>query len=149
MTAFDTLLNAFVTVVSAGPALSANIYADRDVSDDALPEGQATALVLNLSDADPQPVGGIAGNPVDWTTTVVITCLARVHGSSARGAVNTLASAVYARIAANPALGTGPGSGVFAGEPRIDWQFERAAARFAAATLTYTVQHRTTSLTLE
>ena len=46
------------------------------------------------------------------------------------------------------ALAIAAASGVFIGEPRLDWAVERAATRQACATLTYSVQHRTTSQTL-
>jgi hypothetical protein len=56
---------------------------------------------------------------------------------------------VYQRLATTPDLGLDPQKGVFIGEPRIDWTSQRAETRLAAATLVYSVAHRTTSATLD
>ena len=40
-------------------------------------------------------------------------------------------------------ISVGLGSGVFIGEPAIEWATEQAATRLAITTLTYTVSHRT------
>ena len=116
---------------------------------DALPASYTDAIVINLQNADPEQLGGILGNPVDWVTTVTVRCMASATGATARTAAGTLASAAYARLATDPTLGIATASGVHIGEPAIGWELGQAATRFCACTLTYSVRHRTTSLTLE
>lgn len=148
MSAFDTLIAAFAAKLSAATAISARIVTDLD-DQDALPAGYTDAIVINLQNADPEQVGGILGNPVDWVTTVTVRCMASATGATARTAAGTLASAAYARLATDPTLGIATASGVHIGEPAIGWDLGQAATRFCACTLTYSVRHRTTSLTLE
>ena len=148
MSAFDTLIAAFSAKLAAATAISTRIVTDLD-DQDALPASYTDAIVINLQNADPEQVGGILGNPVDWVTTVTVRCMASATGATARTAAGTLASAAYARLATDPTLGIATASGVHIGEPAIGWDLGQAATRFCACTLTYSVRHRTTSLTLE
>ena len=148
MSAFDTLIAAFAAKLAAATAISTRIVTDLD-DQDALPASYTDAIVINLQNADPEQVGGILGNPVDWVTTVTVRCMASATGATARTAAGTLAAAAYARLAADPTLGIAAASGVHIGEPAIGWDLGQAATRFCACTLTYSVRHRTTSLTLE
>lgn len=148
MSAFDTLIAAFAAKLAAATAISTRIVTDLD-DQDALPASYTDAIVINLQNADPEQVGGILGNPVDWVTTVTVRCMASATGATARTAAGTLASAAYARLATDPTLGISTASGVHIGEPAIGWELGQAATRFCACTLTYSVRHRTTSLTLE
>lgn len=145
-TAFDDLADAFATVLGNSPAVCAVIEQD-DVQP--LPAADTTAITVTLGDSIPDQLGGINGNPVDWITTVSVNCMASALASSARAAAHTLAAAAYARLAADPAVGTSAGAGVFIGEPEIRRQFDRTERRFALCSLVYSVRHRTTSLTLE
>lgn len=146
-TAFDDLINGFVAQLSAGTPVCEHIETDED--SDPLPEGRATTVCIALGAAQPQQLGGLDGNPIDWVTEVQVRCYATVNGTSARPAANALAAAVYARLAATPDLGLDPQKGVFIGTPRIDWLTQRAETRLAAATLVYSVAHRTTFATLD
>lgn len=148
MSAFDTLIAAFAAQLAVATAITTRIVTDLD-DQDALPASYTDAIVINLQNADPEQVGGILGNPVDWVTTVAVRCMASATGATARTAAGTLASAAYARLATDPTLGIAAGSGVHIGEPAIAWDLGQAATRFCACTLTYSVRHRTTSLTLE
>lgn len=148
MSAFDTLIAAFASKLAEATAITTRIVTDLD-DQDALPASYTDAIVINLQNADPEQVGGILGNPVDWVTTVTVRCMASATGSTARTAAGTLASAAYARLATDPTLGIATASGVHIGEPAIGWDLGQAATRFCACTLTYSVRHRTTSLTLE
>jgi hypothetical protein len=148
MSAFDTLIAAFAAKLAAATAISTRIVTDLD-DQDALPASYTDAIVINLQNADPEQLGGILGNPVDWVTTVTVRCMASATGATARTAAGTLASAAYARLATDPTLGIATASGVHIGEPAIGWELGQAATRFCACTLTYSVRHRTTSLTLE
>ena len=148
MSAFDTLIAAFAAKLAVATAISTRIVTDLDDLD-ALPASYTDAIVINLQNADPEQLGGILGNPVDWVTTVTVRCMASATGATARTAAGTLASAAYARLATDPTLGIATASGVHIGEPAIGWELGQAATRFCACTLTYSVRHRTTSLTLE
>lgn len=143
MTAFDALVDAIVDVLSAGTPVSATILTDEA---EPVADGAQTAIVVVLGDAVPQQLGGITGNPVDWLTEVQVRCMARAAATSARPAASALAAAAYARLAADPSVGL---EDAFIGEPTIRWEVEKSATRLALCTLIYTVQHRTTSLTLE
>lgn len=146
-TVFDDLINGFVAQLSAGTPVCDFIETDED--SDPLPAGRLASITVTLGAAQPQQLGGIAGQPVDWVTEVALRCFAASTGTSARPAANALAASVYQRLAAAPDLGLDPAKGVFIGEPRIDWTSQRAETRLAAATLVYSVAHRTTFATLD
>lgn len=148
MSAFDTLIDAFATKLGEATAVCARIVKDLD-DQEALPASYTNAIVINLQNADPQQLGDIRGNPVDWITNVTVKCMASATATSARPAAGALAASAYARLSSDPALGIAAGSGVYIGEPSISWELGQAATRFCACTLTYSVRHRTTSLTLE
>lgn len=137
--AFDAIIDAFASQLAAAPAVSARI--EKDPESDPLPEGTTEAIHIVLGSAQPMPMGGIAGAPVDWTTEIHVKCFAGAKATSARPAANTLANAAYTRLAAAPDIGLGVG--IFIGEPRIEWASEQRDTRLAATTLIYTVTHRT------
>lgn len=146
-TAFDDLISAFVAQLSAGTPVCDHIETDED--SDPLPAGRTASITVTLGAAQPQQLGGLAGQPVDWLTEVALRCFAATNGTSARPAASALAAAVYARLAGTPGLGLDPAKGVFIGEPRIEWASQRTETRLASTTLTYSVSHRTTSATLD
>lgn len=146
-TAFDNLVAGFVAKLSAATAVCPNIDTDGDA--EPLPAGRTTSILVLLGHAEPVQLGGLQGNPVDWVTEVAVKCFATAQGTSARPAANTLAGAAYARLALDPSLGIAAAAGVFIGEPAIDFETDQAANRVACTTLTYSVRHRTTSLTLD
>lgn len=137
--AFDSIITGFVTQLNAGTPVCPFVETDED--ENPIPEGRATSILVTMGSAEPQALGGIHGNPVDWLTEVRVRCVASANATSARPAANTLANAAYTRLAAAPDLGLGDGTHI--GQPRIEWDVERAATRLAAATLVYTVSHRT------
>lgn len=144
--AFDVLADAFATVLGQSPAVSSNIEQD-DVLP--LPAADTTGITIVLGGSQAEHLGGIQGNPVDWITEVSVHCMASALATTARPGAHTLAGAAYARLAADPSLGTGDAAGVHIGEPEVRRQFDRTERRFALVTLVYSVRHRTTSLTLE
>lgn len=145
-TAFDDLADAFASVLGQSPAVCAVIEQD-DVQP--LAAADTTAITIVLGDSQPEQLGGILGNPVDWITEVSVHCMASALAANARPAAHTLAAAAYARLATDPSLGLADSAGVHIGEPLVRRQFERAERRFALVTLVYSVRHRTTSLNLE
>ncbi len=141
-TAFDAIEDAFASKLSAATPVCANILVDQA---DPLPADYTSAVNIIPVGADPQQLGAITGNPVDWLTQIHVKCYANANATSPRPAANALAGAVYARLAADPSLGI---AGVFIGEPTLSWEFDQATTRMAICILAYSVQHRTSSLTL-
>lgn len=146
-TAFDQLIDGFAALLASGTPVCDHIETDSDA--DPLPKGRETSISITLGTAQPQLMGGLAGNPVDWITDITVRCFASAKTTSARPAANALAAAAYARLAATPGLGIDSAKGVFIGEPRIDWDLERAETRLASAALVYSVTHRTSNSTLD
>lgn len=142
--AFDSLVAGFTALLGQPTAVCP--YIETDADSEPLPAGRNQSILVTLDNAQPQQLGGLAGNPVDWQTEVHVKCFASANATSARPAANTLANAAYTRLATDPGLGLGVG--IFIGEPRIEWQTEQATTRLAVATLIYTVQHRTTGSSL-
>jgi hypothetical protein len=140
-TAFDSIVAGFVTLLTSATPVCPFVETDADA--EPLPAGRTASILVTLGAAQAQQLGGVAGNPVDWSTEVHVKCFASANATSARPAANTLANAAYTRLATDPGLGLGVG--VFIGEPRIEWETDQAATRLATATLTYTVTHRTTN----
>lgn len=141
--AFDSLVAGFVALLSSSTPVCPFIEADAEA--EPLPAGRTASVLVALGNAQPSALA-MSGAPVDWLTDVSVKCFASAVATSARPAANTLANAVYTRLATDPSLGLG--DSVYIGEPRIDWDSEQSATRMAVATLTYTVSHRTTSGTL-
>ncbi len=137
--AFDDLVAGFVTSLTS--VIPVCTFVETDPDAEPLPSGRTTSILITLGAAQPQQLGGIAGNPVDWATEVNVKCFASANATSARPAANTLANAAYTRLATDPSVGLG--ASVFIGEPRIEWEAEQAATRLATTTLIYTVSHRT------
>lgn len=146
-TAFDDLLGAFQARLQAATAVCANVELDDDA--EPLPAGRSESVLITLGSADPQPLGGIEGNPIDWLTQINVHCFAANAGSSARPAVNALAKKVYERLAADKAVGLAADTGTYIGEPQFTWETDKADRRYARCTLSYRVQHRTVNLSLE
>lgn len=146
-TIFDLIADGIKTVLAAATAVSSDIEVD-EYDEDPVALASADAVRILLDASTPQQLGGVNGNPVDWVTVVQVHCLARADGASARAAANTLAKNAYAKLAADQALAISAASGVYIGEPTIQWATARAASRFARATLTYSVRHRTSGLAI-
>ena len=138
--AFDSIVEGFVTLLTTATPVCP--FVETDAETEPLPAGRTASILVTLGVAQPQQLGGIAGNPVDWATEVSVKCFASANATSARPAANTLANAAYTRLATDPSVGQGVS--VFIGEPRIEWGAEQAATRLATTTLIYTVTHRTT-----
>lgn len=144
MSAFDTLLDAFVSTLNTPTPVCAHIETDGDT--DPLPAGRTASIIVELGGSQSTQLGGLSGNPVDWATQIHVKCFASATAASARPAANALASAAYSRLSADPGLGLG--ASVFIGEPQIAWDAAQVANRICCASLTYTVSHRTTGGTL-
>lgn len=142
-TVFDDIIAAFKTVLQQSPAVCTVVETD-DV--DEVPEDVAQAVHVELDNANPQQLGGIQGNPVEWEVRVRVGLYVRKSGASARPDLSVLLATVYARLAANTNLGLG--DRVFIGEPTVDWSAARLAQRLNECDLYYPVRCRTSGMTL-
>ena len=142
-TAFDALLDAFVSKLEASPAVSTTVIADSD-EEVPIPSSKSDAVNVSLVQSDPTEIA-MLGLPVDWSTEIKVECYAQAAAASARTAVNALVLAAYAKPAADTSVGI---PGVSIGQPRIEWSGFKGEKRVACASLTYLVTHQTANLTL-
>jgi hypothetical protein len=142
MSAFSSITTALIAVLSAEPALSANIFRARDR---AMAEEYATAINVQCDGATPSD-GAIAGAPVDWASTFSIECYARSAAASGDLAVDPLLDGVYARLAADTTLGGLVG---YIGSPRLEFEYDAQGMKTGWVRMTYQIEHGTSNLTLE
>lgn len=142
MSAFCDITGAFIAVLGAVPAVSANIFRARDR---AIADDQADAINVQFDGADPS-TGAMFGAPVDWRSRVTVECYARSSAVSGDLAVDPLLSAVYSRLAANSTLG---GKADDIGAPTIEAEYDAQGQKTGWVRMTYSVLHRTNNLTLE
>lgn len=140
-TAFSAITGAFLVALSSAPAVSASIYRARDRE---LPEARGDAVNVVFEAAEPAP-GAIAGAPVDWRTRIAVECYCRTSASSADLAMDPLLEKIFARLAADMTLG---GLVDDIGYPAIEADYDSQGQKTGWMRLTYTVQHRTSNLTL-
>lgn len=142
-TVFDAIAYAFKSVLESGTPVCNVIELDES---EEIADGLAEAVAITPASAVPDRVGGIEGNPVEWSYRVRLELYASARGASARVAANDLFTRVYARLAADPSLGLG--AGVYIGDPAVDWSQIRRVKRYACCDLYYTVRCRTGGATL-
>lgn len=142
MTAFADITAAFVAVLSAAPAVSANIFRARDR---VIAEDQANAINVQFDGATPY-AGAMSGAPIDWESKISVECYARTTATSGDLAVDPLLSAAYARLAADSTLG---GTVADIGAPQIEAEYDAQGQKTGWVRMTYTVSHRTSLLTLD
>jgi hypothetical protein len=142
MTAFADITAAFIAALSTAPAVSANIFRARDRT---IAENQATALNVQFDGSEPY-AGAMHGAPVDWISKISVECYARSSVTSGDLAVDPLLSAAYARLAADTTLG---GRVADIGAPNILTEYDSQGQKTGWVRMTYSVQHRTSHLTLD
>lgn len=145
MTIFAQVMTAMQAQLQAAPAVCAFVELDED--EEPIPQDRTEEVLIAQGGARPLPLGGIAGNPVDWGTTISVHCMAVAKAATALPAAHTLAGKVYARLSATPDLGLG--ERVYLGEPELRVDTERGELRRARVTLSYTLDLRTQNSTLE
>lgn len=143
-TVFDDVLDSFQSVLQAAPAVAAVVDVDEV---DTIPEEVSEAIQISPAVGNPQRVGGIEGQPVEWQFGVRVAVYARLTGASARTTANTLMAQAYARLAVNTDLGLG--ASVYIGDPVVNWAAARHAQHFQCVELLYTVRCRTEAFSLE
>lgn len=143
MTAFLAVTDAVRDALLAAPALAGgNVNRGRNVP---LAASATAGIDVGIGAAQAQPLG-LAGQTLQWETTVIVTCKARATaGTDAEAAVDPLLSSTWARLLAM----TAP-AGVVAMtlEPSVRWDVEEADHPLAAASLALRITHLTTTDTL-
>lgn len=107
-------------------------------------EGECVSVELLGSDPDDNL---LYASPVEWDTTIAITCVSRGDQRTAGGrASRALHSLVHTRLMADPSLGDRVS---YLSPPRLQFESRVLGTRMGAVTATYTVKHRTPFNTLE
>jgi hypothetical protein len=139
VSAFLDLRDAVIAALSAAPALAGGRIST--APSDALPESQPTDIVVTLADSARGDATSIAGQPIDWVTTVRVLCRARASASGdAMAVADALFASAWERVAAMPLPAGVMDRGA---EPEV--LFDTAAGEWSVATVEFTVQfaHRT------
>lgn len=142
-TIFSQIIGAIVTELGSATAVSAQIHRSRvrPASSD-----WTTMVVVRPTEANFERFS-VNGAVLNVDTTIAVECYARtISGTAPDVAVDTLLSAVYARLAANPTL-SGLVSDLVA--QTLTYDFDADGEPTVCATLTYTALHRAQNLTLE
>lgn len=141
-TAFSGIAAKFVTTLSAAPAVSSNIFRQRERPFTAeMDDG----VNVQFDAAMPSP-GAINGAPVDWRTRISVECHSRSSTTSGDLAVDALVQTIYARMAADTTLG---GLVDDIGVPLIEAECDALGQKTGMVRMTYMVLHRTSNLSLE
>ena len=132
--------DAVAALLQAAPALAGGrVFENRDYK---LAADAASGVWVFRDDSTPAR-GPLMVSPIDWTTRVRVVVKARTSGGvSAETAADALATEAYARVMAQPQLGS-LASDLEAGQ--IVWQQDEIETSVAMCELEFFVQHRTTS----
>lgn len=141
-TAFFKITSALIALLNQAPAVSANIYRARDRH---VPEQNATALNVQFEKGFPER-GAITGAPIDWKSKFTIECYARSKTADGDESVDPLMLAVFARLAANPTLGSLVSD---IGAPYIEAEYGADGTKTGWVRMTYPIEHRTQNSSLE
>ena len=141
-TAFNNIVTAMVTALSASPAVSPHIFRARTKP---MAAEWTSAIVVRVQSAEMDPLA-LFGAPINVDTTVVIECYARSTTLAPDQAVDQVLQSAYARLAADPTLGGLVGD---CNLQSINYDFDQEQERMGAALLTCVVKHRIQSSTLE
>lgn len=141
-TAFSAIAAKFVTTLNNAPAVSENIFRQRERP---FAAEHTDGVNVQFDGAIPER-GAIFGAPVDWKTRISVECYKRSATTSGDLAVDDLVLAVYARLAQDVTLG---GLVQDIGEPYIEADCDALGQKTGLVKLTYMVEHRTSNLSLE
>lgn len=143
MSMVNTAVTAIMAALSAGPAVAAQI--DR-VRLRPLAKAVTQAVSVRPLKAEVSDLSLAPGYPVSWNTSVAVECYVKsVAGTAPDVAVDSLVSAVYARLMADITLG----GSVIAMQPiQIDYDFDVDGEQTTCATLAFNVRQRANDATL-
>ena len=143
-TAHLAIRNAVAALLTAPPALAGGfVQAGRAFP---LPTDKTQGIYVRLQ-ASPGQQPFVGDGRTDWSTTLLITCVARGDaGVDGETAVDGLLYDTYARLAAAAPPANADGLVVV---PGLDWDVDEADTTLGAATFRIQVQHRTASGSLD
>lgn len=145
MNAHDSIINAILAALRQSPALAAGRI-EEEGSIDALPESAAEAITVDFVASRPSEIL-LSGAPVDWSTRVRISCMARHDGMTAAGrSSRALHAQVYQRLMADPTLG---GVCYHIVPPQLTSEGALIGSRLGLLHADYVIQHRSNGTTLD
>ena len=134
----NTAVTAIMASLTAGPAVAAQI--DR-VRLRPLAKAVTQAVSVRPLKASANEETDYEGNPISWTTSLAVECYAKsVAGTAPDVAIDSLVSAVYARLMADPTLG---GVVTALAPVQIDYDFDVDGEQTSCATFVFTALHNT------
>lgn len=141
MTHHDALVNFALEVLRLpAPVVAPPGLVDEEIGLQDIGEGVDEAVGVELARSEPDDVT-VEGNPVDWTTRLVVTAFARNDertpaGRRSRG-VHALA---HERLMADPTFG---GRVFYVSPPSLAFEGRATDTRLGVTTAVYTLRHRT------
>lgn len=141
-TQFAAAVSGIKALLEGAPAVCAHVERGRTLP---LPADWNEMVNIRLDTSTREPVA-IYGAPQDWETEIQIVCHARAKNATPDELIDALVLAVANRIEPNKGLGN---LAMDFNLIRIDWDFSENGDNTAAATLNYTLQHRTAAQSLE
>lgn len=139
--AFALVQAGLLAALAAAPALAGGRISTNRLHP--IPQGQASAIVLRLDQAEGQEY---ALGSVDWSARYTVECYTRVPpGADPVVAVDGLLCGAWERLNALDPATLGANVAV---SPRIDWQVDDADTGLVCAVIQITAQHRTALETL-
>ena len=143
MTAFADLLTRVKAALAQAPALAGGFVSTNRLRP--IPAGQSTAIVLRMQRA---PGTEFVLGAIDWRTSLAVECYARATDAATDPftEADQLLGQVWSRLAT---MTTEDLQADIALNPQIDWQFDDGETNMACAILSLTMQHRTTTTSLD
>ena len=144
-TAFAAIVSAIVANLNAATPVCAHVYRNLQRP---LPDSVTTAVVVRQGVPTTEN-NQMSGYPIEWVTPIVVECYARTSSTTPDLAVDDLLQATYTRLLADQTLG-----GVLSDQlmginiTGLHFGFDADTEKFACATLTLEVRHRTNGTTL-
>ncbi|MBY0243184.1 MAG: hypothetical protein K2X55_28150 [Burkholderiaceae bacterium] len=140
-TAFLGITEAIVAVLTAQLGNQVRIT---QADDRPIPDREVEAVNVQFNAGVPE--GALLGAPVDWNSRFTIDLYARTTTQTPDVAIDQLLFRVHSAIAADPSLG---GAATDTGTPVIEAEYSSDGKKTGWVRMTYPVQHRTASFTLE
>jgi hypothetical protein len=140
-TGFLSITEAVVALLTAELGNGVRIT---QADDRPVPERDVAAVNVQFNSGVPE--ASLFGAPVDWNSRFIVDVYARTSTETPDAAVDQLLYRVHSALAADPTL---DGAATDTGQPVIEAEFSSEAKKTGWIRMTYPVQHRTASFTLE
>lgn len=147
MTHQDALVNYALEVLRLpAPVIEPPGLIEEELGIENVGEGVDEAIAIELGRSDPDEIA-INGNPVDWTTQLIVSCFARRDERTAAGRRSrSLHARVHERLVADPTFG---GRLMHLSAPSLAFESRVLDTRLGATTAVYTLRHRTPYQSME